>query len=99
MKTKAGLLNALNEEIKRLQILADKIEASEEPDLRPISDLATVLRVRREGLDLSVIDVSDLAGLSPNTYRVMETGAGNPTITTLTGIGKVLNFDVWLELK
>ncbi|MGX1201191.1 helix-turn-helix domain-containing protein [Marinobacter sp. MBR-105] len=99
MKTKQGVLSAIQKEIAALQQLAAQVEASDEPDLRPISDLQEVLTTRRESLGLSVPDISDLAGLAPNTYRGLENGTGNPTITTLTGIGKVLNFRLWIELK
>lgn len=99
MKSKASLVEAINEEIDRLKALANTIEASDEPDLRPLSDLSDVLKTRREDLDLSPQDVSELGGLSPNTYRAMEGGTGNPTIQTLQTVGQVLNFSVWIELK
>ncbi|SNC68103.1 DNA-binding transcriptional regulator, XRE-family HTH domain [Marinobacter sp. es.048] len=99
MNTKASLVAAVNEEIERLQTLANTIEASTEPDLRPLADLADVLKARREDLDLTPNDVSELGGLSPNTYRAMEGGTGNPTIQTLKTVGQVLNFKVWIELK
>ncbi|GGE57721.1 hypothetical protein GCM10011533_07780 [Streptosporangium jomthongense] len=99
MKTKQGLLAAVQQEIRNLQSLAERIESSEEPDLRPLSELAPVLKNRRETLRLSAQEVSDLAGLSPNTYRAMEIGNANPTIQTLQVVGKVLNFRLWIELK
>lgn len=99
MKTKKGLLDAVHEEIRHLQSLADRIEASEEPDLRPLDNLPELLRQRRQDLNLSAQDTSELAGLSPNTYRAMEKGDGNPTISTLKNVGAVLNFNVWIELK
>jgi|TARA_R110001592_G_scaffold354313_1_gene653870 DNA-binding XRE family transcriptional regulator len=99
MNTKASLVAAVNEEIERLKALANTIEASTEPDLRPLTDLAGVLKARREYLDLTPHDVSELGGLSPNTYRAMEGGTGNPTIQTLQTVGQVLNFKVWIELK
>ncbi|WP_291823407.1 helix-turn-helix transcriptional regulator [Marinobacter sp.] len=99
MKTKQGLLNAVNEEIRHLQNLAERIETSDEMDLRPLSELAVVLATRRKALKLNPADVSELCGVSPNTYRAIESGKGNPTIKTLEGIGSVLNFNVWIELK
>ncbi len=99
MKTKQGLLEAVNDEIQHLQSLAAQIEASDEPDLHPLSELANLLEARRKALNLNSTEVSDLSGISPNTYRSIESGNGNPTIRTLEGIGSVLNFKLWIELK
>lgn len=99
MKTKQGVLEALTEEIRHLQALADRIEASDEPDLHPLSELAGLLAERRKSLDLNPSEVSELCDISPNTYRAIEGGKGNPTIRTLEGIGAVLNFRIWIELK
>lgn len=99
MKTKQGLLEAVNKEIQHLQSLAAQIEASDEPDLRPLAELANLLEKRRKALNLNPTEVSELSGISPNTYRSIETGSGNPTIRTLEGIGSVLNFRLWIELK
>ncbi|MFL1454105.1 helix-turn-helix domain-containing protein [Marinobacter sp. GN3S48] len=99
MKTKRGLLEAVNEEILHLQNLAEQIEASDEPDLRPLPELANLLEARRKALSLNPTEVSDLCGISPNTYRSIASGNGNPTIRTLEGIGSVLNFKLWIELK
>lgn len=99
METKQGLLARVNEEIERLKLLAKTVEDSEEPDLRPIANLADVLKERRVNLGLSPQDVSELGGLSSNTYRALENGSGNPTIQTLQMVGRVLNFDLWIELK
>lgn len=99
MKTKQGLLETVNKEIQHLQTLAERIEASDEPDLRPLSELADLLKTRRNALKLNPTEVSDLSGVAPNTYRSIESGNGNPTIRTLEGIGSVLNFKLWIELK
>jgi hypothetical protein len=89
MKSKQGLLDAVNEEIQRLQELAKQIESSDEPDLRPVSDLADIMKSRRDVLSLSSGEVGDL--------RAMEKG-GNPTIKSLQAVGKVLNFKLWIEV-
>ena len=99
MKTKQSLLNAVNQEIRHLQSLAERIETSDEIDLRPLSELASELKSRRKALNLNPADVGDLCGVSPKTYRSIENGKGNPTIKTLAGICSVLNFNVWIELK
>lgn len=98
MKTKQGLLNAVNNQIRELQALANSIEISEEPDLRPLSELADVLKTRRKQLNLSRNEVSELCGIAPNTYRALEMGEGNPTVQTLKSVSEVLNFRVWVEL-
>lgn len=99
MQTKQALLTAITEEIRHLQTLAERIEASEEPDLHPLSELAELLEARRKALDLNAADVGELCGVSPTTYRAIENGTGNPTLRTLEGIGSVLNFRIWIELK
>jgi len=97
MKSKQGLLDAVNEEIQRLQALAKQIESSDEPDLRPVSDLADIMKSRRDSLTLSLGEVGDLSGVSGTTVRAMEKG-GNPTIKSLQAVGKVLNFKLWIEV-
>ncbi len=72
MKTKQGLLKAVNQEIQQLRVLAASIEASDEPDLHPITELASVLEKRRQNLGLKPHEVAELCGLSANTYRAMD---------------------------
>jgi|GEM_PF-1614767 DNA-binding XRE family transcriptional regulator len=98
MKTKQGLLKAVNQEIQQLRVLAASIEASDEPDLHPITELASVLEKRRQNLGLKPHEVAELCGLSANTYRAMELDKGNPTINTLKSVGQVLNYKIWIEL-
>lgn len=99
MKTKQGILEALDEHIGRLQGLADKIQASDEPDLRTIEDLSVLLVARRESLNMSPAEVAELCGLSPTTYRSIERGSGNPRINTLQAVCDVLNVKIWVGLS
>jgi DNA-binding XRE family transcriptional regulator len=98
VETKRGILEALNEEISRLQGLVDKIQASEDPDFRPIDELSTLLVARRESLNMSPAEVAELCGLSPTTYRSIERGSGNPRINTLRTVCDVLNVKLWVDL-
>lgn len=97
MKSKQGLLRAVNEEIRHLQLLANQIATSDEPDLRPLSELADIMAERRETLTLSPIEIGELSGMSATTVRAMEKG-GNPTIKSVQAVGKVLNFKIWIEV-
>lgn len=99
METKQGILKAVNEQIRRLQGLADKIQASESPDLRTLDELPTLLATRRESLNMSPAEVAELSGLSATTYRSIERGSGNPRIKTLETVCDVLKVKLWVELS
>ena len=98
METRRGILEALNVQISHLQGLADKIQASDDPDFRPIEELSTLLVARRESLNMSPAEVAELCGLSPTTYRSIERGSGNPRINTLRTVCDVLNVKLWVDL-
>jgi len=98
VEIKHSILEALNDQISSLQGLADKIQASEAPDFRPIEELSTLLVARRESLNMSPAEVAELCGLSPTTYRSIERGSGNPRIHTLQTVCDVLNVKLWVDL-
>ncbi|MBK1887796.1 helix-turn-helix transcriptional regulator [Marinobacter sp. DY40_1A1] len=97
MKTKQGILKAVNDQIKQLQALAHTIEASESPDLRELEELPALLAERRELLNMTPAEVADLCGLSPTTYRSIERGSGNPRIQTLQTVCDALNVKIWVD--
>ena len=98
MEIKRSILEALNDQISSLQGLADKIQASEAPDFRPIEELSKLLIARRESLNMSPAEVAELCGLSPTTYRSIERGSGNPRIHTLQTVCGVLYVKLWVDL-
>ncbi|MFD0533421.1 helix-turn-helix domain-containing protein [Actinomadura luteofluorescens] len=58
------------------------------------SVLAVSVRARRERAGLSQGELAKLAGLSAGTLSVVEAGTGNPTVSTLLALSKVLGCDV-----
>lgn len=99
MKTKQGILKAVNDQIEHLQTLAQTIEASESPDLRELEELPALLAERRESLNMTPPEIAELSGLSPTTYRSIERGSGNPRIQTLQTVCNVLNVKIWVDLS
>lgn len=98
IRTKSSVINALHNQINSLQKLVNDLEHATTPDLREIRYLPNLLQERRNQLELGSVEVAELAGLSPNTYRALERGAGNPRLDTLESIGEVLNFKIWIEM-
>lgn len=98
VRTKESVINALHNQITALQKLVNDLEHSTTPDLREIHQLPALLQERRDQLNLGAVEVAELAGLSPNTYRALERGEGNPRLDTLESIGDVLNIKIWIEM-
>jgi transcriptional regulator with XRE-family HTH domain len=71
---------------------ASSAPSSDEVPFGPV--LAASVRARRERAGLSQGELAKLAGLSSGTLSVVEAGTGNPTVSTLFALSKVLGCDV-----
>ena len=60
--------------------------------------LGTQIRVRRKALKITQQELADLAGVSINTVVAVERNAGDPKISTITSICKVLGLKVTATL-
>jgi len=64
---------------------------------RSLSEFHHVIAEKRKTKKLTAIDVSELAGLNPNTYRSIESGASKPKLSTMLAIADVLGIKLWVE--
>ncbi len=58
-----------------------------------------VLRKRREFLNISQIELAEIAGISRRSLQEIEAGKSNPGINQLKKILDVLGFEIKIEIK
>jgi transcriptional regulator with XRE-family HTH domain len=57
------------------------------------------LKQRREVLEITQEHLSELAGIGKRTLNLIETGKGNPTLSTLLKLTEVLGMEFDLKVK
>jgi transcriptional regulator with XRE-family HTH domain len=62
------------------------------------SALANIIKNRRENLGITQEHLADIAGVGLRTLKSIETGKGNPTISTLDKLSAVLGLEIKLEV-
>lgn len=62
-------------------------------------DIHSIIRERRALLGLTQQDLADYAGLSLRIIKSIESGKGNPSLSTLTKIADVLGLELVLKVK
>jgi transcriptional regulator with XRE-family HTH domain len=61
--------------------------------------LSDTIKERRAQLDISQVDLAEMAGVSLATVKDIERGKGNPSITTVEKILAVLGMEVVYHLR
>ena len=61
--------------------------------------LSDTIKERRAQLDISQVDLAEMAGVSLATVKDIERGKGNPSITTVEKILAVLGREVVYHLR
>lgn len=64
-----------------------------------ISRIGKQIKERRATLGITQQDLSELAGISPNTLYKIERGQANPSLRVLIKIAEVLGMELKLEVK
>ena len=64
-----------------------------------ISRIGKQIKERRATLRITQQDLSEMAGISPNTLYKIERGQANPSLSVLTKVAEVLGMDLKLEVK
>ncbi len=64
-----------------------------------LEEIATILKRRRNELALTLDHLAELSGVSLRTIKEVESGKGNPTLTTLSRIADILGMEIKLEVK
>ena len=61
--------------------------------------VSTILKERRATLNISQLELSEMAGVSLATIKDLERGLGNPSLKTLERIAVVLGLELTLTRK
>lgn len=64
-----------------------------------LTTLGKTIKERRKTLDITQLQLAELAGISVNTLYKLERGQSNPTIEVLVKIAEVLGMELKLEVK
>ena len=64
-----------------------------------ISSIGKQIKERRTTLGITQQDLSELAGISPNTLYKIERGQANPSLRVLVKIAEVLGMELKMEVK
>ena len=64
-----------------------------------LKDMGTIIRVRRDFLNLRQEDLSEMSGITTRTIHLIEKGSGNPSMRTLEKLSTVLGLEVSLQVK
>lgn len=62
-------------------------------------ELITIIKERRNALQVTQETLAQLSGVGLRTLKQFESGKGNPTLQTLQKIAGVLGMEVGLKLK
>ncbi|MDX9928601.1 MAG: helix-turn-helix transcriptional regulator [Bacteroidales bacterium] len=62
-------------------------------------DLIKILKERRESLQVTQETLAEMAGIGLRTLKQIESGTGNPTLSTLTKIVDVLGLEIIFQVK
>ncbi|MFZ4061465.1 MAG: helix-turn-helix transcriptional regulator [Bacteroidia bacterium] len=63
------------------------------------SALIETIKERREALRVTQEDLAELSGVGLRTVKQLESGKGNPTLSTLHKISDVLGMELCLKIK
>lgn len=63
------------------------------------AELIQRLRARREQLGVTQEQLAELAEVSLRTIKALDSGKGNPTVSTLVKLADVLGMELKLEVR
>ncbi|MBP8158318.1 MAG: helix-turn-helix transcriptional regulator [Flavobacterium sp.] len=63
------------------------------------SELIKTIKERREALQVTQEGLAQLSGVGLRTLKQLESGKGNPTLSTLHKVSDVLGMEVCLKIK
>jgi transcriptional regulator with XRE-family HTH domain len=62
-------------------------------------EIIKTIKERREALQVTQEGLAELSGVGLRTLKQLESGKGNPTLSTLHKISDVLGMEVCLKIK
>ncbi|MEZ4801090.1 MAG: helix-turn-helix transcriptional regulator [Flavobacteriales bacterium] len=63
------------------------------------SELIKTIKERREAMRVTQEELADLSGVGLRTLKQLESGKGNPTLSTLQKVCDVLGMEICLKIK
>jgi len=64
-----------------------------------IAEIGQLITRRRELLQLRQEDLSEMSGIAIKTIHLIEKGSGNPSMTTIEKIARVLGLELMLQIR
>ena len=64
-----------------------------------IKEIGKIIKNRRRQLNVTQMDLADLAGVGINTLVAIERGAGNPQLATILSVLDTLGLQLDVRLK
>lgn len=64
-----------------------------------LDNIITTLRDRRTALRVTQETLAEMSGVGLRTLKQIESGSGNPTLTTLQKLVDVLGMEIILQVK
>jgi transcriptional regulator with XRE-family HTH domain len=64
-----------------------------------LQEIGTQLKKRREILEITQLDLSQMSGITIKTIHLIERGTGNPSFETLQKLGDIVGLEVVMQLK
>ncbi|MDW5593465.1 helix-turn-helix domain-containing protein [Conexibacter stalactiti] len=83
--------------VRYLEALRRVSPGSTPPSGEPADDWGTLLRERREKLDLQLDDVANVVGVTPSVLAMIEAGRAQPALQTLRKLAQLLGLQLRLE--
>lgn len=62
-------------------------------------EIGTLIKERRQSLNINQFELSELAGIGINTLVAIERGQGNPKLETLLAVVDTLGLQININLK
>lgn len=63
------------------------------------TEIIKTIKERREALRVTQETLSEISGIGLRTLKQLESGKGNPTLSTLQKVSEVLGLEVCLNIK
>lgn len=64
-----------------------------------IDEIGKNVKLRREFLKLSQVDLAEMSGVNTRTIHQVENGTGNPSIQTLEKLATILGMELVIQVK
>jgi transcriptional regulator with XRE-family HTH domain len=64
-----------------------------------LSEIAKIIRSRRESLNLRQEDLAEMSGVATKTIHSVEAGSGNPSLETLLKLADILGLEIVVQVK